>query len=113
MSGNKKIENFFQSATKSKRKNQDNDEENTTPSKKPGMVKLNLWWQKLDLSNNIELSDNKKSEGDFSSYEQFLESLGTWREPLKSFVESVKMKNIFAFLKKEYNSKTVELNVKI
>lgn len=46
-------------------------------------------------------------KGGFYSFESFKEHLDTWADPLKKFVESQKMKNIYTFLSQEYSSKTI------
>ena len=54
-----------------------------------------------------QIKDNSKF---FSTYDSFIDELGSWKEPLKSFINppgNAKMKAIYTFVKKEYESKVV------
>jgi len=61
----------------------------------------------------FKLNPTKKDDPNskfYSSYESFIDSLGTWKEPLKYFINppnNSQMKSIYAFVKKEYETKTI------
>jgi uracil-DNA glycosylase len=54
-----------------------------------------------------EIKTKSESDHSFPSLEEFKESLGTWREPLKGFINTDKMKSIYNFISKEYSTKTI------
>lgn len=54
-----------------------------------------------------EIKSKTESDHYFPSFEDFIDSLGTWKEPLKTFINSEKMKSIYKFVSKEYSTKTI------
>jgi uracil-DNA glycosylase len=54
-----------------------------------------------------EIKEKSEFDDCFPSFENFMDYLGTWKEPLKSYLNSEKMKSIYKFLCKEYSNKTI------
>ena len=90
-------------------KDKDTQKEDKSPlkQKKPTFTNETENIKSDDLQKKIK--DNLNSRF-YPSYESFIDTLGTWKDPLKTFINSPnnsQMKSIYSFIKKEYETKTI------
>ena len=91
-----------------KKRKTDNDGENETNDKQTKeKSKSPLKQKKLPFTNEENSISNPPKKDDqnskfYSSYESFIDSLATWKEPLKNFINppnNSQMKSIYTFVK--------------
>jgi uracil-DNA glycosylase len=125
MDKNKKLDDFFKpkenskSSTKNnnstgKRKAEDNLEIKPLSKRKKSFSndENNKREEKLDekIEENIinsNLNDKLSDDISLNTFETFINGLDTWKEPLKKFTNSDKMKSIYKFIVQEYKSKII------
>ena len=89
--------------------NEANDKQTKEKSKSPLKQKKLPFIKEENSKSNPAKKDDPNSKF-YSSYESFIDSLATWKEPLKNFINppnNSQMKSIYNFAKKEYETKTI------
>lgn len=65
---------------------------------------------KMDLEPEPENNEPKKTitnPSELPPFDDFVSELYSWKPKLKSYTDSSKFKNVYSFIKKEYETKTV------
>lgn len=57
-----------------------------------------------------KISEEKSTSKFYPTYDSFIDELGSWKQPLKTFINppnNIQMKSIYNFVKKEYENKNI------